>query len=55
MKGKPKTVDDYLASLSEEQRSALQKLRKIIRSAVPQAEECGSYQLPAFRLAGKVL
>ena len=52
---KPKTVDEYLAALSDDKRAALERLRKIIRAAVPRAEECISYQLPAFRLDGKVL
>jgi uncharacterized protein YdhG (YjbR/CyaY superfamily) len=52
MAGKPKTIDEYLAGVSDEQRAALEKLRKTIRSAAPKAEECISYQLPAFRLNG---
>jgi len=35
--------------LNPEQRKALEKLRKIIRSVAPEAEECISYQLCAFR------
>lgn len=49
------TVDDYLAALSPEKRATLHKLRKAIRSASPQAEECISYGLAAFRLNGKPL
>lgn len=52
---KPESVDEYLATLSAEKRSALQHLRKAIRSAAPRAEECISYGIPAFRLAGRVL
>jgi uncharacterized protein YdhG (YjbR/CyaY superfamily) len=55
MSAKPQTVDDYLAPLSSEKRSALEKLRKAIRSAAPNAEECISYGIPAFRLGGKLL
>jgi uncharacterized protein YdhG (YjbR/CyaY superfamily) len=57
MKSKPKGTshDEYLAALSDDQRTALEKLRKAIRSAAPRAEECISYQLPAFRLDAKVL
>ena len=50
---KPKNIDEYLAALSDDKRAALERLRKIIRAAVPKAEECISYQLPAFRLDGK--
>jgi uncharacterized protein YdhG (YjbR/CyaY superfamily) len=49
------TIDDYLAALLSEQRAALERLRKIVREAVPEAVECISYGLPAFRLDGKVL
>ena len=50
---KPKNIDEYLAAVSDDKRAALERLRKIIRTAVPKAEECISYQLPAFRLDGK--
>jgi uncharacterized protein YdhG (YjbR/CyaY superfamily) len=49
MARKPETIDEYLATLSDDKRRALEKLRKAIRAAAPQAEECISYQLPAFR------
>ena len=57
MKSKPKgeTHDDYLAGLPADQRAALERLRRTIRAAAPKAEECISYQMPAFRLDGKVL
>ena len=51
---KPATIDEYLAPLSAEKRAALQKLRKI-SAAAPKANECISYQLPAFRLDGRLL
>jgi len=52
---KPKTHDDYLAAVTEDKRGALQELRTAIKMAAPKAEECISYQLPAFRLNGKFL
>ena len=55
MAAKPQTIDEYLAALSEDKRAALEKLRKTIRAAAPQAEECISYRLPAFRLHGRML
>src|SRR5947209_14812677 len=55
MTTKPKTHDDYLARVSSDKRAALQKLRRIIKAAAPKAEECISYQVPAFRLNGKFL
>jgi uncharacterized protein YdhG (YjbR/CyaY superfamily) len=55
MAKKPKTIDEYLAAVSNDQRAALEKLRKTIRSIVPKAEECISYGMPAFRLDGRPL
>jgi uncharacterized protein YdhG (YjbR/CyaY superfamily) len=52
---KPQSPDDYLAALSHEKRVALEMLRKTIQAAAPEAEECISYQLPAFRFKGKLL
>lgn len=47
-----KAVDAYLSALGDPQRTALEELRKAIRAAAPSAEECISYQLPAFRHHG---
>jgi uncharacterized protein YdhG (YjbR/CyaY superfamily) len=55
MAAKPKTIDEYLAALSDDKRAALEKLRKSIRAAAPKAEECISYQLPAFRQNGMLV
>jgi uncharacterized protein YdhG (YjbR/CyaY superfamily) len=55
MPGKPKTIDEYLAPLSDDKRAALEKLRKIIRAAAPKAEECISYQVAAFRQNGMLV
>ena len=52
---KARTIDEYLAALTDDKRAALQKLRKTIRAAAPKAEECISYQLPAFRLNGMLV
>jgi uncharacterized protein YdhG (YjbR/CyaY superfamily) len=54
-KVRAKTFDAFLAALSPEKRAALNKLRKTIRATVPNAEECISYGIPAFRLNGKFL
>ena len=55
MSTKPQTIDEYLAPLSSEKRAALEKLRRAIKSAAPNAEECISYQIPGFRLGGRLL
>ena len=52
---KPATHDEYLATVSDDKRAALETLRRTIKSAAPKAEECISYQIPAFRLNGKLL
>jgi uncharacterized protein YdhG (YjbR/CyaY superfamily) len=48
-------IDDYLATLARDKRTALDHLRRTIRSIVPRAEECISYGMPAFRLDGAVI
>ena len=48
-------IDEYLATVTGDKRAALDALRKTIRSIIPQAEECISYGLPAFRLDGRVV
>jgi uncharacterized protein YdhG (YjbR/CyaY superfamily) len=55
MARKPTTIDDYLATVNEERRTALESLRATIRSIIPEAEECISYSIPAFRLHGVVV
>jgi uncharacterized protein YdhG (YjbR/CyaY superfamily) len=55
MRRKPTSIDEYLAGVTGERRAALDKLRKTIRSIVPRAEECISYQMPAFRLNGRIV
>ena len=59
-RGKPRRaaaaeIDAYLASLSAPARTGLQKLRRAIAAAAPNAEEGISYGIPAFRLAGRPL
>jgi uncharacterized protein YdhG (YjbR/CyaY superfamily) len=48
-----KTFEDALAAFGAEQRAVLEKLRRVIHAAVPDAEECVSYGLPAFKWNGK--
>lgn len=51
----PTSVEDYLAALPDESRAALEKLRKTIKAAAPEATETISYQMPAFRDHGRLL
>jgi len=48
-------VDDYLAEVPSEARAALEKLRKTIKAVVPSAVEVISYQIPTFKLDGRML
>ena len=51
--GAPKNVDEYLAGVPEPARTALNKIRAAIRSAVPpEATETISYRMPAFKHKG---
>ena len=52
---KPQTIEEYLSPLGPEKRAALEKLRKDIKAAAPEAEEFISYGMPAFRLGGRTL
>jgi uncharacterized protein YdhG (YjbR/CyaY superfamily) len=55
MNPKAKTIDEYLAQVTGPRLRALQALRRTIRQIAPRAEECISYGIPAFRVAGGVL
>jgi uncharacterized protein YdhG (YjbR/CyaY superfamily) len=48
-------IDSYLAALEEPKQSTLRELRHTILNIIPDAEQCISYQLPAFRIEGKVV
>ena len=48
-------IDDYLLSVGEPKRSTLEALRRSILAAIPDAEQCISYGMPAFRVDGKVV
>jgi uncharacterized protein YdhG (YjbR/CyaY superfamily) len=52
---KPGSVDEYISALPEEKRAALEKLRKMIKSVVPDATEVISYQIPVFKYKGRPL
>src|SRR5215813_6162548 len=48
-------VDKYLASLEQPKRATLEALRRTILEIIPEAEQCISYSMPAFRVQGKVI
>ena len=49
------SVDDYMATLPEDRRAAMEGLRRTVREAAPQATEAISYNMPALRLDGTFL
>ena len=50
---KPTSVEEYMSWQDERQLAALDRLRTVIRAAVPEAAEGISYSMPAFKLDGK--
>ena len=55
MRTAPKSIDDYLSSVPGPHKKMLQNLRKKIKKLVPEAEETISYQIPTFKLNGRML
>lgn len=51
----PTSVEEYLAALPADQRAALEKLRKTIKAAAPEAAETIAYQMPAIRVDGRLV
>jgi uncharacterized protein YdhG (YjbR/CyaY superfamily) len=51
----PKDFDAYVAPQPRQVRAILRKIRATIRQAAPGADEVISYQMPAFKLDGRIL
>ena len=51
----PRDIDNYLATLGERERSTLEELRRSILAVIPDAQECISYGMPAFKVRGKTV
>lgn len=49
----PKEIDEYIAAFPADVQIILQKIRKTIRKAAPDANEAISYQIPTFKIKGK--
>ncbi|MFI0874006.1 iron chaperone [Streptomyces parvus] len=47
--------DSYIAAAPEAFRPALNHLRDLLRGALPDAEEMVAYDMPGFRVRGKVV
>ena len=46
---KPRTVDEYIAAQDGAVRPRLNELRAILKTALPDAEECISWSMPTYR------
>jgi uncharacterized protein YdhG (YjbR/CyaY superfamily) len=55
MAGRFATVDEYIDALPADVAPLMQRIRRSIRAAVPDAGETISYQMPTFTLDGKPL
>jgi len=53
VKAKVGAVDAYIEKQPVEARAVLQRVRRIIRKALPGAEEGISYQIPSYKLHGR--
>ena len=49
------SIDEYIATFSEETQKILEELRATIKAAAPEAEEKISYQMPTFALKGNLV
>lgn len=52
---KPTTIDEYIAAQPADVQEILQKVREVVRTAVPTATETITYGMPTFKLAGNVI
>jgi uncharacterized protein YdhG (YjbR/CyaY superfamily) len=48
-------VEEYVAALTPGQRKQFERVRRIVRSMLPDAEETISYRIPTFKHRGKYL
>ena len=48
-------IDEYLETLPQEEREALDALRRHIKAAAPGAEETISYEVPTFKYEGPLV
>jgi len=50
-----RSVDEYIGTFPKDVQATLETIRRTIRKAVPEAEEVISYQMPAYKLHGRML
>jgi uncharacterized protein YdhG (YjbR/CyaY superfamily) len=51
----PKNIEEYIANFPENVQAVLQKVRKTIHEAAPDAQETINYQMPTFTLNGNLV
>lgn len=51
----PQNIDEYIAGFPRDIQEILEKMRKTIRDAAPDAEEAIKYQIPTFTLKGNLV
>ena len=51
----PSSVEQYIASQPSAAKKTLEKVRKVIRTSIPDAEETISYGMPAYKLHGRTV
>ena len=51
----PTTIDEYIANSAQDIQEILEKIRTVIKTAAPNAEEKISYQMPTFFLNGNLV
>ena len=49
------TIDEYIATVPEDARGIIERIRQIVHQLAPDAVEAISYQMPTFKLNGKNL
>jgi uncharacterized protein YdhG (YjbR/CyaY superfamily) len=55
MKNVPADIDEYIEGFPSNVQKLLQRIRKTIRKAAPDAEEAISYAIPTFKLSGNLV
>ena len=50
-----KNIDEYIAGFPQDVQAILEKVRRTIRKAAPEAEETINYQIPTFTLEGNLV
>jgi len=51
----PKTIDQYIAGFPQDVQQVLEKIRRTIRKAAPDATETIKYKMPTFTLNGNLV